>query len=269
MPRVRSRALIALTLIALATAVSACSGRRFGRQYEYEEQLYLSADGSASIVVNSSIPALIALHGLPLDPSPRARIDRNAVRAMVSEGPVEISKVSRTWRRDGRQFIQIVFEVEHVGHLPKTKLFRWSEYALTAKTGENGEQREYFQRVRTPTGPGAAAGNQYGWNGSELVAFKLHLPSRIREQNARDIETNEPRGTERGNIVTWEQRLTDRLQGKPVELTVLMDSGSILYRTLGLFAVSFVAAILLLTFVIWRVIKRGRSRVTAAGQVRP
>ena len=49
-----------------------------GGQYEYEEEIYLELDGSATVVVNASIPALVALRGLPLDPNPEARIDRDA-----------------------------------------------------------------------------------------------------------------------------------------------------------------------------------------------
>ena len=56
-----------------------------------------------------------------------------------------------------------------------------------------------------------------GWDGSEIVAFRLHLPSRILEHNARDLETNEPTGIHRGNILGWEQHLADRLDGKPVD----------------------------------------------------
>ena len=85
-----------------------------------------------------------------------------------------------------------------------------------------------------------------GWDGSEIVAFRLHLPSRILEHNARDLETNEPTGIHRGNILAWEQHLADRLDGRPVTIEVRMDSQSILYRTLLLFAGAFAAAVLTL-----------------------
>lgn len=248
----------AVTLIAIA----ACGGRGLGRQYEYEEQLYLNADGSAAVVVNASIPALIALRGLALDPDPRQRIDRNRIRQMVTEPGLEITRVSRPWRRHGRQFIQIRAEIDDVERLGATGLFRWSTYSIEMKTDATGEYREYRQLVGAPAGKPPA---NSGWDGSELVAFKLHLPSRIRYQNVRLLETNEPGSPERGNILTWEQRLNDRLQGKPIDLQVTMDSGSILYRTLGLFAVSFAAAMALLAALIWMVIRRGRKKNQAAG----
>lgn len=238
----------------LLVTLAACGGTGFGRQYEYDEQLYLDADGSAEVVINASVPALIALRGLSLDPAPRARIDRNRVREMVEEPGLEITRVSRPWRRDGRQFIQIRARIDDVRKLGDTKLFGWSEYDVST-TPEN--QRAYVQTVGAPAGTAPA---NTGWDGGELVAFKLHLPSRIIDHNVRLLETNETGSPGRGNILTWEQRLNDRLQGKPVEMQVLMESGSILYRTLGLFAASFAAALLLLATIIWLVIRRGRRR---------
>jgi predicted small lipoprotein YifL len=242
-----------LAAAVLAVAVSAC-GIRGPRQYEYEEQLYLFPDGSATVVMNASIPSLIALHGLDLDPNPRARLDRGAIRDMVSEPGLEISRVSRPWRRHGRQFVQIRAEIAQVEKLSETKLFGWSKYS--ASTTPDGA-REYRQVVGTPRGsvvPNA------GWQGTELVAFKLHLPSRIQSHNVRSLETGETGGPERGNILTWEQRLSDRLQGRPIDMQVTMDSGSILHRTLWIFALSFGAAVALLAFIVWRVVLRGRHR---------
>lgn len=238
---------------ALLVAMAACGGG-LGRQYEYEEQLYLNPDGSAAVVLNASVPALIALRGLDLDPAPRARIDRGEVREMVSEPGLEITRVSRPWRRDGRQFIQIRAEIDDVGALGRMKLFQWSTYALTT-TPEGA--REYRQLVGAPA---ATPPPNAGWSGSELVAFKLHLPSRILSHNVRLLDTNEPGSYERGNILTWEQRLSDRLAGTPIDMQVSMESGSILYRTLWLFALSFGAAMALLAAIIWMVIRRARRR---------
>lgn len=261
MPSVRTRVTAAAALFLM---LAGCGGRGFGRQYEYEEQLYLNADGSAAIVVNASIPALIALRGLQLDPAPRARIDRNDLRAMVEEPGLEITRVSRPWRRDGRQFVQIRAEIDDVTRLAQTKLFGWSKYAVeTTAAPENA--RKYHQVVGAPV---ATAPANPGWDGGELVAFKLHLPSRIREHNVRRIEDNATGDVERGNILTWEQRLSDRLQGKPIDMQVTMDSGSILYRTLGLFAASFAAAVMLLVGVIWWVIRRGKARARQAASTR-
>ncbi|MDQ3069364.1 MAG: hypothetical protein M3R55_06510 [Acidobacteriota bacterium] len=258
---VRLRAPIAAACLLLVLA--SCSGRGFGRQYEYEEQLYLSAGGSAVVVLNASIPSLVALHGFPLDTAPRGRLDRNEVRALVSEPGLEIARVSRPWRRNGRQFIQIRAEIDDVRKLSATKLFRSTQYSLADGPDST---REYRQRVGAPTSPAPVTTN---WDGSELVAFKLHLPSRVHAHNVRLLDTNETGSVARGNILTWEQRLADRVKGAPVDLAVTMDRGSILYRTLGLFAASFAAAMLLLAAIIWRIVHRGRQRARMADRRAP
>ena len=38
---------------------------------------------------------------------------------------------------------------------------------------------------------------------------------------------------QRGNILAWEQLLTDRLDGRPIAIEVRMDRQSILYTTCG------------------------------------
>ena len=53
----RSGAAVGLFLLAFAAGCS----NPLGRQYQYEEQIYLSVDGSATVVVDASIPAFVAL----------------------------------------------------------------------------------------------------------------------------------------------------------------------------------------------------------------
>ena len=43
--------------------------------------MYLSLDGTATVYVNASLPALNALRGTSFDASPNARVDRAAIRA--------------------------------------------------------------------------------------------------------------------------------------------------------------------------------------------
>ena len=106
-----------------------------------------------------------------------------------------------------------------------------------------------------PLKPGSL--KNVGWDGSEIVAFRLHFPSRILEHNARDLDTNQPNETGRGNILAWEQHLTDRLDGAAVDIMVEMDSQSILHRTLWLFAGAFTAAVAVLAFLIWLTMRKG------------
>lgn len=103
----------------------------------------------------------------------------------------------------------------------------------------------------------------FGWTGRELVAFRVHFPSRILEHNARDLEKDEPTAVNRGNILAWEQHLSDRLDGRPVEIVVRMESQSILYLTLWLFAGAFTAAVLTLVAFVWWTMRRGRDQERA------
>ncbi len=59
---------VAAVLVALVLSVvaAACGGGLFGKVYEYEEDVYVSLDGSAELIVNASIPALVTLRGIDL-----------------------------------------------------------------------------------------------------------------------------------------------------------------------------------------------------------
>ena len=101
--------------------------------------------------------------------------------------------------------------------------------------------------------------------GDEIVAFRLHLPARIRYQNSHYLDRPDSRPASRGNILTWEQRLGERLDGKPIAyaedrtpdvMEVRMDRQSILYRTLWLFGLAFLAALLVIAALIWLTMRR-------------
>ena len=90
------------------------------------------------------------------------------------------------------------------------------------------------------------------------MAFRLHLPSKIRYHNTRhDVG--------RGNILVWEQSLADRLRSVPVvddpngALDARMDAQSILYTTLWLFGITFVAVAIVFGGVIWWVMRKGKT----------
>ena len=214
-----------------------------GRRFEYEEELYLALDGSATLNVNGSVPALVALHGTDLPLDARGYLDRAKVRAMFS-APGVVPSVNFS-RRDGRRFVHVSIEVDDVHRLAQIPALRWSRYRL-----ERSEDAvEYRQAI------GRAAGRDVGdvgWNGGEIVAFRMHLPSEILFHN-----TGKP--PQRGNILEWEQPLTTRLEGEPLELQVRMEPESILYTTLLLFGATMVAVALTFAIVLWWIVRRGRG----------
>src|ERR1700729_320641 len=99
-------------VIALAAALCAagCRGGVLKTQHEYEEEVYLALDGSATLNVSASVPALVALRGVDLNVSPRARFDRERVRAFF-QGPGAIVTAVSSSRRYGRRFIHVSLDV--------------------------------------------------------------------------------------------------------------------------------------------------------------
>jgi hypothetical protein len=258
--RKRARALVVVAAFAVAAA---CSGA-FWREYEYEEELYLNIDGSASVVVNSSIPALVALRGLPLEPSLQARFDPEDARRLYLSLGCHVTRIGQPWYRHGRRFIQVRLSTPDVRLLSDCKALGWSTYRFTPRDGAI----DFEQAVGAPAASAGVTANPPGpgaWRGNELTAFRVHLPSKVLYQNVRRLADNEPGETERGNILTWEQRLTDRLKGVPLVMQVKMDPESILYKTLWLFAGSFVAAVVVLSLLIMWTIRKGRKMSARAG----
>ena len=239
----RRLALVAVSLVMLAGC------RALGvHRYEYDERIDLALDGSAIVDVNSSIAALVALHGATLDVDPEARLERDAVRRLF-EGPGSTIRQLSAFRRHGRRFVHVQIEVSDIRLLSKLAPFSWSCYELARQD----QAYRFLQDV------GSAAGKpvgDVGWRGDELVAFRIHLPSRIQFHNSRV-------GVERGNVLVWEQSLNDRLAGAPLRLEARMDTQSILYRTLWLFGGTFAAALTMLAIIVWWIRRKGRSGVPA------
>jgi hypothetical protein len=240
------RSRLALALVTLA-AITSCRSI-LPTQYEYDEEINLSLDGSATMFVNGSVPALVALRGVPLDPNPAASLDREAVSRFFTSNGVHVARVG-TSRRNGRRFVHLRLEVSDVRGLHDTRAFSWERVALT----HTGEQYVYTETVGAPEG---ALPPNAGWTGNEVVAFRLHLPARIRYHNA------PTRRVERGNILEWEQSLTDRLKGEPVHIEARMDQESILYSTLTLFGLMALLVAMTFVVIVWWVVRKGRREAT-------
>jgi hypothetical protein len=237
------RARSVAAVLALAVLGSACRGA-LKPEYEYEEELYLALDGSATLYVNASVPALAALRGIDHDVNPRARFDRARIRAAF-EGPnVKVSTPTSS-RRHGRRFVHVRVDAPRLADLQKLAPLSWSSYNLSLR----GDVFQFRQVVGAPEGK--PVGN-VGWTGAEIVAFRMHLPSRISHHNSKD-------GVQRGNILGWEQPLTARLAGRPLEIRADMARESILAHTLLLFGSTIVAAAMTFALVLWWIARKGRA----------
>ncbi len=244
-----TRARVTALVLLAAVAAASCRGV-LKKEYEYEEELYLALDGTATLNVNASVAALVALRGVDLDVNPKARIDRERVRALF-EGPgATVARVSLS-RRDGRRFVHVGIDVDDVRTLQHLAPFSWSTYRFD-------RQNDVFEFRQVVGAPGGRPVGDVGWTGRELVAFRMHLPSKIPFHNAPS------RTIARGNILEWEQPLSERLMGAPLEIQAQMETESILSQTLLLFGSTIVAAAATFALVIWWVARRGREPVTNA-----
>jgi hypothetical protein len=239
--------LVVLALVSLTSSIAACGGGSGGflpKQYEYEEEIYLALDGTATVNVNGSVAALVALRGADFDVNPRARLDRQRVRALFTGPGVRVVSVSLS-RRHGRRFVHVSVAVDDIRRLSAVAPFAWSTYRFDRKPDDVLYEQVVGRAVGKPVG-------DVGWNGSELVAFRMHIPSRISDNNS-------PEPVQRGNILRWEQPLADRLKSMPVDMVVQMQPQSILYSTLLLFGATIVAAAATFGIVLWWVARRGRD----------
>jgi hypothetical protein len=234
-----------LLLAQLASLACSSVGSVVARRYEYEEDIFLALDGSATIYVNASVPALVALRGMKLPLDPAARLDRMVVRDLYRTPVTTVENVT-TSRREGRRYVHLRLAVPDIRRLSEAAPFAWSKYRYL----EGDAGFEFGQEM------GPAAGEKVGdvgWDGDELMAVRLHLPSRVAYHNSPE------RTIRRGNIMVWEQPLTERIKGTPLVVEARMEKESILFRTLALFAGMGVLVVLTFAGVIWFVRSRPSS----------
>lgn len=218
-----------LALLLLAVVVSLACENMITRKYEYEEEVFLALDGSATVYVNASVAALVALRGLTLPLDPNARLDRMVVRDLYNTPVSRVESVT-TSRKQRRRYVHLRLAVPDIRRLSEAAPFAWSRYRYL----ESDATFDFGQDMTAAAGQDV--GN-VGWNGDELIAVRVHLPSVVTFQNAPS------RRVERGNIVVWEQPLAERRKGTPLEIQASMEKESILFRTLALFgAMALLAA---------------------------
>jgi len=233
----------------LAAVGAAGCGQGLLRQFEYDEDVYLALDGTATIYVNGSLAAFAALRGADFDLDRAARFDKERIAAFF-EGPgIRVVRVTSS-RRHGRSFAHVRLEVADIRKLPQARAFSWAVIRF--------DRTDNLYRFREDLGASANRDvGQVGWKGTEVVGFRLHLPSKIAYHNAG------PDNLLRGNILAWEQTLSERLAGQPLEMEARMEPTTILYHTLWLFLGSMGAAFAGLALIVWWVAKRGKDRLAS------
>ena len=198
------------------------------RQYEYEEEMYLSLDGTATVYVNSSIAGARTRCAARRSMRARRRGSIASRSAPTSTRRVtHVTQVSQS-RRSNRRFVHVRMDVDDVRRLAHGAAVRVVAVRSSGSKRQSvrlsADGRRRREQGRRPTRLERR---------SEIVAFRLHLPSKIDYPQHR-------RDRRRGNILVWEQPLADRLRSVPLTLDARMQTQSILYRTLWLFAATFV-----------------------------
>jgi hypothetical protein len=239
------RWLAGTAVAALVVASIGCQG--LFREYEYEEEIYLKVDGSATVVVNTSLAALSALRGARSFDRGEDGVDRDGIRGFFASSVGQVTRVSQPWQRYGRRFVQVRVETADIRTLGRSPAFSWSTYGFTP----HGDTVTFVQAMGAPAASSGAPAAV--WQGDEIVAIRLHVPAKIQFHNAPSKKV------ERGNIVSWEQPLRDRLAGQPIRVEVRMERESILKWTLTIFGSAAAAAALLFVVVIWWVRRKGRE----------
>ena len=212
---------LSFALLLITVLVSLACDNVITRKYEYEEEVFLALDGSATVYVNASVPALVALRGFTLPLDPNARLDRTVVRDLYNTPVSRVASVT-TSRKEGRRYVHLRLDVPDIRRLHEAPPFAWSTYRYL----ERDARFEFGQQLHAAAGQDV--GN-VGWEGDELVAVRVHLPSRV------DFHNSPSRTIERGNIIVWEQPLAERRKGTPLDVEARMEKESILFRTLALF----------------------------------
>src|SRR6478752_850056 len=85
---------LAFALVLIAVLASIACGNVIARKYEYEEEIFLGLDGSATVYVNASVPALVALRGVNLSVDSRARLDRQTVKDFYESPVTHVASVT-------------------------------------------------------------------------------------------------------------------------------------------------------------------------------
>ncbi len=240
---------LAFALVLIAVLASIACGNVVARKYEYEEEIFLSLDGSATVYVNASVPALVALRGVSLPLDPNARLDRTVVRDIYSTPVSSVASVT-TSRREGRRYVHLRIDVADIRRLGEAPPFAWSTYRYL-----EGDTFEFAQHLQASA---AKEVGNVGWSGDELIGVRLHLPSKVTDNNS-------PSPVGRGNILVWEQPLKERIKGTPLEVQARMEKESILFRTLALFGAMGVLVVFTFIAAIWYV----RSREPGTGRREP
>ena len=231
----------------LASAVLLVAGLRGCVVYEYEHEFWLKVDGSGSVYVTGRPELWRAFKGLQTRSDDGDAL-RQAARDLFERAGLRVRKVTITHRR-GRPYLFLHANFDDVNALAGTPAFPDLQIALRPR---DGHLRLEGRWARPPAPPGPPV------DGFGLMAVRFHLPSKVYGHD------NAAGGVERGNIVGWRQDVARALAGDGLAFGASIDSRSILWSTVGLFAAAIVTGLGIIAVALFVVVRRGRRERTAA-----
>ena len=220
------RALLAV----LALGASGCTA------YEYEEEVFLEADGSGRLRVSGSKEILEAVHRLD-------RADVSAMRSRFEGEGIEISSI-REAERDRRGFLHVEARFDDWNRLCLSPIFQRRRCRL-----EIGDDELALESSLPPPGrevPGIPP--------DAILALRFHLPGTVRYHNA-------PERIERGNILSWEISAGDYFRGEPLVAEARFDRQTILRRTIWVLLAAASAVLATVALSIHLMVRRGRREL--------
>jgi hypothetical protein len=219
--------------------------------YEYEHEFWLKVNGSGRVHVTGQPWLWNAFKGVGNAADPEASVTTDAVRDLFARSGLRVRRVTLT-RRDGRPYVFIAAEFDDVSKLPGTPAFPDLVIALQP----DGERLRLWGEWRRPSEKPVPGREAEG-----LMAVRFHLPSKVYEHR------NAAEGVERGNIVAWRQELRAALGGSALPFGAVMDRRSILWSTVGLFALAIAGALATLAAALYWFFRRGvKSRGSGAAR---
>ena len=228
-------------LLLLAAGLRGCVA------YEYDHELWVKVDGSGTVYVTGRPELWRAFKGLEVEGKGDDEL-RAGARALFERSGLRVRRVTVT-RRRGRSYLFVSADFDDVNALPGKPAFPDLEIALRP-TGERLRLEGRWSRPPGAHGPPL--------DSAGLMAVRFHLPSKVYGHDNADL------GVERGNIVSWRQEVGRALAGQPLAFGATIDSRSILWSTVGLFAAAIAMGLGIIAVALFLVFRRGRKTMPPA-----
>jgi hypothetical protein len=232
----------------LAALVLLAAGMRGCVAYEYEHEFWLKVDGSGAVYVTGRPELWRAFKGLRSEGDDADAL-RKAARDLFERSGLRVRKVTITHRK-GRPYLFVSASFDDVNALPGTPAFPDLHIAMRPRDGHLRMEGQWLLPA-APAGPPV--------DGFGLMAVRFHLPSKVYGHD------NAAGGVERGNIVGWKQEVARALAGAPLAFGATIDSRSILWSTVGLFAAAIATGLGIIAVALFLVFRHGKAERTAHG----